>query len=234
MSEERKYSLDTLAVHAGQEIDPTTMSRAVPVYQTTSYGFRDTDHAADLFALKEFGNIYTRLMNPTSDVFEKRVAELEGGAAALSAASGQAAIISGQQVRISGQETYFQSGTGNIRSSGQSITINQAQLKSGLQCVSGRQMLTDIITDVEASSPPSLWRVMIAVGNAGQLNAKIKNTDCVSGYSATSLNEGTNLTSGALYMFDVINQSGDKLNLTYNTSAPIQVLRIHEITAGTQ
>ena len=148
--------------------------------------------------------------------------------------SGQATIISGQQVRISGQETYFQSGAGNIRSSGQSITINQAQLKSGLQCVSGRQMLTDIITDVEASSPPSLWRVMIAVGNAGQLNAKIKNTDCVSGYSATSLNEGTDLTSGALYMFDVINQSGDKLNLTYNTSAPIQVLRIHEITAGTQ
>ncbi|MFB0846777.1 homocysteine synthase [Paenibacillus oleatilyticus] len=92
MSEERKLSLETLAVHAGQEIDPTTMSRAVPLYQTTSYGFRDTDHAADLFALKEFGNIYTRIMNPTTDVFEKRVAALEGGAAALATASGQAAI----------------------------------------------------------------------------------------------------------------------------------------------
>jgi O-acetylhomoserine (thiol)-lyase len=92
MSKEPTYSLETLAVHAGQQIDPTTMSRAVPIYQTTSYGFRDTDHAADLFALKEFGNIYTRIMNPTSDVFEQRVAALEGGAAALAVSSGQAAI----------------------------------------------------------------------------------------------------------------------------------------------
>ncbi|MFC5405160.1 homocysteine synthase [Cohnella soli] len=87
-----EYSLETLAVHGGQQIDPTTMSRAVPIYQTTSYGFRDTDHAANLFALKEFGNIYTRIMNPTSDVFEQRVAALEGGAAALAVSSGQAAI----------------------------------------------------------------------------------------------------------------------------------------------
>lgn len=92
MAEERKLSLDTLAVHAGQEIDPTTMSRAVPIYQTTSYGFRDAEHAANLFALKEFGNIYTRLMNPTSDVFEKRIAALEGGVGALSTSSGQSAI----------------------------------------------------------------------------------------------------------------------------------------------
>jgi len=92
MSEERKLSFETLAIHAGQEIDPTTMSRAVPIYQTTSYGFRDTEHAANLFALKEFGNIYTRLMNPTTDVFEKRVAALESGAAALATSSGQAAI----------------------------------------------------------------------------------------------------------------------------------------------
>ncbi|WP_159886488.1 homocysteine synthase [Paenibacillus puerhi] len=89
---ERQLALETLAVHAGQEIDPTTMSRAVPLYQTTSYGFRDTDHAADLFGLKEFGNIYTRIMNPTTDVFEKRVAALEGAPAALATASGQAAI----------------------------------------------------------------------------------------------------------------------------------------------
>jgi O-acetylhomoserine (thiol)-lyase len=92
MSEERKLSFETLAIHAGQEIDPTTMSRAVPIYQTTSYGFRDTEHAANLFSLKEFGNIYTRLMNPTTDVFEKRVAALEGGVGALAVASGQAAI----------------------------------------------------------------------------------------------------------------------------------------------
>lgn len=92
MSEERKLQPETLAIHAGQQLDPTTLSRAVPIYQTTSYGFRDTDHAANLFALKEFGNIYTRIMNPTSDVFEQRVAALEGGVGALAVASGQAAI----------------------------------------------------------------------------------------------------------------------------------------------
>ena len=91
MSEEKKQHLATLAVHAGQSPDPTTGSRAVPIYQTTSYLFQDADHAGRLFALKEFGNIYTRIMNPTTDVFEKRVAALEGGAAALATASGQAA-----------------------------------------------------------------------------------------------------------------------------------------------
>ena len=84
--------LDTMGVHAGQEPDPTTGSRAVPIYQTTSYVFRDTEHAANLFALKEFGNIYTRIMNPTTDVFERRMAAIEGGTGALALASGQAAI----------------------------------------------------------------------------------------------------------------------------------------------
>jgi O-acetylhomoserine (thiol)-lyase len=88
---ETKQQIATLAVHAGQVPDPTTGSRAVPIYQTTSYLFQDADHAARLFALQEFGNIYTRIMNPTTDVFEKRVAALEGGAAALATASGQAA-----------------------------------------------------------------------------------------------------------------------------------------------
>jgi len=82
---------ETLQLHAGQEIDATTRSRAVPIYQTTSYTFRDSEHGANLFALKEFGNIYTRIMNPTTDVFEKRVAALEGGVAALAVGSGQAA-----------------------------------------------------------------------------------------------------------------------------------------------
>ena len=82
---------ETLQLHAGQEADPTTGSRAVPIYQTTSYVFKDSEHGANLFALKEFGNIYTRIMNPTTDVFEKRVAALEGGVAALAVASGQAA-----------------------------------------------------------------------------------------------------------------------------------------------
>ncbi len=91
MSEAKQQQLATLAVHAGQSPDPTTGSRAVPIYQTTSYLFQDADHAGRLFALKEFGNIYTRIMNPTTDVFEKRVAALEGGAAGLATASGQAA-----------------------------------------------------------------------------------------------------------------------------------------------
>jgi O-acetylhomoserine (thiol)-lyase len=82
---------ETLQLHAGQEIDPTTRSRAVPIYQTTSYTFKDSEHGANLFALKEFGNIYTRIMNPTTDVFEKRIAALEGGVAALATGSGQAA-----------------------------------------------------------------------------------------------------------------------------------------------
>lgn len=87
-----KLKVESLALHGGQEPDPTTGSRAVPIYQTTSYQFKDTEHAANLFGLKEFGNIYTRLMNPTTDVFEKRVAALEGGVGALATSSGQAAI----------------------------------------------------------------------------------------------------------------------------------------------
>lgn len=85
-------AFETLALHAGQKVDPTTKSRAVPIYQTTSYVFDDTSHAARLFGLQEFGNIYTRLMNPTTDVLEQRVAALEGGTAAVATASGQAAI----------------------------------------------------------------------------------------------------------------------------------------------
>jgi O-acetylhomoserine/O-acetylserine sulfhydrylase len=90
MSQETLH-FETLQLHAGQVVDPTTNSRAVPIYQTSSYVFNDSEHAANLFGLKEFGNIYTRLMNPTTDVFEKRIAALEGGVAALATSSGQAA-----------------------------------------------------------------------------------------------------------------------------------------------
>ena len=86
-----KLNFETLQLHAGQVADPTTGSRAVPIYQTTSYVFNSSEHGANLFALKEFGNIYTRIMNPTTDVFEKRIAALEGGVAALAVSSGQAA-----------------------------------------------------------------------------------------------------------------------------------------------
>ena len=89
---ERELGLGTKALHAGQQPDPTTGSRAVPIHQTTSYCFRDTQHAADLFALKEMGFIYTRLMNPTTDVFEQRLAALDGGVGALAMSSGQQAI----------------------------------------------------------------------------------------------------------------------------------------------
>jgi O-acetylhomoserine (thiol)-lyase len=90
---DKKYRYETLQLHAGQEPDSATNSRAVPIYQTSSYTFNDAEHAADLFGLKQFGNIYTRIMNPTTDVFEKRIAALEGGVAALATSSGQAAQL---------------------------------------------------------------------------------------------------------------------------------------------
>src|SRR5512147_2950600 len=89
---ETKLNIDTLALHAGHTPDQSTLSRAVPIYQTSSYVFRSSEHAANLFGLKEFGNIYTRLMNPTTDVLEQRLAALDGGVGALAVASGQAAI----------------------------------------------------------------------------------------------------------------------------------------------
>jgi O-acetylhomoserine (thiol)-lyase len=89
---EKRYRLETLAVHAGQQADPTTLARAVPVYRTTAYKFNSSEHGANLFALKQLGNIYARLMNPTNDVLEKRLAELEGGAAGLTLASGTSAV----------------------------------------------------------------------------------------------------------------------------------------------
>ena len=93
MSDNKPQGLGTMAVHAGQVPDPTTNARAVPIYATTSYVFNDTDHAANLFSLAEFGNVYSRIMNPTNDVLEKRLAAMDGGAAALSFASGQSATM---------------------------------------------------------------------------------------------------------------------------------------------
>lgn len=110
---------ETLALHAGQEIDPATNSRALPIYQTTSFAFNDTDHASKLFGLEEFGNIYTRIMNPTSDVLEKRIAALEGGVAALTTSSGQAAsTLAILNIAESGDEiitsSYLYGGTYNL------------------------------------------------------------------------------------------------------------------------
>ncbi|NOT60041.1 MAG: homocysteine synthase [Acidobacteria bacterium] len=116
---EPNYHFNTLAIHGGQSSDPTTKARAVPIYQTTSYLFDDADHAARLFGLQEFGNIYTRIMNPTTDVLEKRVAALEGGAAGLAVASGQAAItLTFQTIANAGDEivstTSLYGGTYNL------------------------------------------------------------------------------------------------------------------------
>lgn len=88
---DQKLKFETLQIHAGQEVEKTTNARAVPIYQTTAYLFDDAQHGADLFGLRKFGNIYTRLMNPTTDAFEKRIAALEGGVAAVATASGQSA-----------------------------------------------------------------------------------------------------------------------------------------------
>ena len=90
---EKNYRLETQALHAGYSGDPTTNSRAVPVYRTTAYNFKSTEHGANLFGLKELGNIYTRLMNPTTDVLEQRVTALDGGVGAVATASGTAAIL---------------------------------------------------------------------------------------------------------------------------------------------
>lgn len=106
----QNLKFETLQVHAGQEADPTTGSRAVPIYQTTSFVFNSSEHGANLFALKEFGNIYTRIMNPTTDVFEKRVAALEGGVAGLATASGQAAQFLALTNILNSGENFVSSG----------------------------------------------------------------------------------------------------------------------------
>lgn len=115
---EQKLRFETLQVHAGQDVDPVTKSRVVPIYQTTSYVFDSAEHAANLFGLREFGNIYTRIMNPTTDVFEKRVAALEGGVGALAVASGQSAqFIALQNIMQQGDNivssSYLYGGTYN-------------------------------------------------------------------------------------------------------------------------
>ena len=138
------YRFETLQLHAGQEIDPTTGSRAVPIYQTTSYGFKSAEHGANLFALKEFGNIYTRLMNPTTDVFEKRVAALEGGVAALALGSGQAA----QFIALN---NILQAGDNFVSSPHlYGGTYNQFKVAFKRLGIEARFAATDSVADIEA------------------------------------------------------------------------------------
>ena len=133
MAEETKnYHFNTLAIHGGQTPDSATNSRAVPIYQTTSYTFDDADHAARLFALQEFGNIYTRLMNPTTDVFEQRIAALEGGVAALATASGQAAeTLAILTIAQSGRRNHFDNFA--LRRNLQSFSSHSAETRNQFQ-----------------------------------------------------------------------------------------------------
>jgi O-acetylhomoserine (thiol)-lyase len=154
--QERDYGFDTLALHAGQEVDSATTARAVPIYQSTSYVFHDTDHAADLFSLAEEGNIYTRIMNPTTDVFEKRVAALEKGVGALATASGQAAqgitilnIMGTGDELVSAAELYggtynqFQLSVDEQQSTG--VTDDYVRLSVGLESID------DILYDLDTA-----------------------------------------------------------------------------------
>lgn len=144
MSTTNNLHFDTLQLHAGQQPDPTTGSRAVPIYQTTSYVFRDSEHAANLFGLKEFGNIYTRIMNPTTDVFEQRIAALEGGVAAVAVGSGQAA----QFIALN---NILQAGDNFIASSNlYGGTYNQFKVAFKRLGIEVRFVATDNVADFEA------------------------------------------------------------------------------------
>ncbi|OLN21322.1 bifunctional o-acetylhomoserine/o-acetylserine sulfhydrylase [Domibacillus antri] len=145
---ERKWGLETLSIHGGQEPDPTTGSRAVPIYQTSSYVFKDTEHAENLFSLAEPGNIYTRIMNPTQDVFEQRIALLEGGVGALATSSGQAAItLSILNIAGSGDEivssTNLYGGTYNLFA----VTLKKLGIKVKFVDPSDPENFREAITD---------------------------------------------------------------------------------------
>jgi O-acetylhomoserine (thiol)-lyase len=147
-SPERQYGFETISLHEGQKADPATGARAVPIYQTTSYQFNSTEHAANLFALKEFGNIYTRLMNPTQDAFEQTIAKLEGGVGALAVASGQAAITNAIfNIAGSGDEivasTSLYGGTYNLFS----VTLPKLGIQTQFAEIDNLQSFKDAITE---------------------------------------------------------------------------------------
>ena len=148
MSEEQSYRIGTQALHAGQVADPTTNSRAVPIYQTSSYVFDSSEHAANLFALAEMGNIYTRIMNPTTDVLEKRLAELDGGIGALAVASGSAAI----NLAIL---NLAQAGDNNTMSPGCALSAASCTAASMLSTCVASRLLGNAAATLSASRPKS-------------------------------------------------------------------------------
>jgi len=198
------FKFETLQLHAGQEVDPTTNSRAVPIYQTTSYVFNDSDHAANLFGLKEFGNIYTRIMNPTTDVFEKRIAALEGGVAAVAVASGQAA----QFIAIT---NFLEAGDNFIATSNlYGGTFNQFKVQFKRLGINVKFVETDDPADFEAKIDENTKAIYVeTIGNPrfnipdfeklGQLAAKhdipliVDNTFGAGGFLFRPLEHGANV-----------------------------------------
>ncbi len=198
------FKFETLQLHAGQEVDPTTNSRAVPIYQTTSYVFNDSDHAANLFGLKEFGNIYTRIMNPTTDVFEKRIAALEGGVAAVAVASGQAA----QFIAIT---NFLETGDNLVATSNlYGGTYNQFKVQFKRMGIQVKFVETDDPADYEAKIDENTKALYVeTIGNPrfnipdfeklGQIAAKhgipliVDNTFGAGGYLFRPLEHGANV-----------------------------------------
>ena len=198
------FKFETRQLHAGQEVDPVTNSRAVPIYQTTSYVFNDSEHAANLFGLKEFGNIYTRIMNPTTDVFEKRIAALEGGVAALAVGSGQAA----QFIAIT---NFLQAGDNFISTSNlYGGTFNQFKVQFKRLGIQVKFVETDDPADYEAQIDDNTRAIYVeTIGNPrfnipdfeklGEIAAKhgipliVDNTFGAAGYLFRPLEHGANV-----------------------------------------
>ncbi|MBZ4675438.1 MAG: O-acetylhomoserine aminocarboxypropyltransferase [Anaerophaga sp.] len=198
------FKFETLQLHAGQEVDPVTNSRAVPIYQTTSYVFNDSEHAANLFGLKEFGNIYTRMMNPTTDVFEKRIAALEGGVAAVAVGSGLAA----QFIAIN---NFLQAGDNFISTSNlYGGTFNQFKVQFKRLGIQVKFVETDDPADYEARIDENTRAIYVeTIGNPrfnipdfeklGQIAAKhgipliVDNTFGAGGYLFRPLEHGANV-----------------------------------------
>lgn len=203
------FRFETLQLHAGQDVDPHTKSRAVPIYQTTSYNFDSVEHAADLFALKQFGNIYTRIMNPTNDVLEKRIAALEGGVAALAVSSGQAAqFLALTNLAESGQNivstSYLYGGTVN------QFKVQFKRLGIGVKFVDGDsaegfERLIDENTKalyVETLGNPGNnvpdFEAIAKVAEAHHLPLVVDNTTGAAGYVFRPFDYGANVVVASL------------------------------------
>ncbi|MDP5172085.1 MAG: O-acetylhomoserine aminocarboxypropyltransferase/cysteine synthase [Bacteroidia bacterium] len=203
----QKYRFETLQLHAGQEeVEGTTRSRAVPIYQTTSYTFRDSDHAAKLFALQEFGNIYTRIMNPTTDVFEKRIAALEGGVAAVATASGQSAqflalnnIVEAGQNIVSSSHLY--GGTYNqfkvaFKRLGIDVKFANGVDPASFEALiddNTRALYVETIGNPEFSVPD--FEALAKIGQKYGIPLVVDNTFGAGGYLAQPLKHGANIVT---------------------------------------